>query len=258
MTQFYGNGTDHFHVNEAIGENYFDSLEVYTNEKFLGMGLKIVERTEFVVSDYPATFMLADNPGPQNGFILSFGDSSRTIVISGTAEFKSDNDRIEFIAALLLTQYDPLLELRPYDHVRFIPDTINTDFRLLRYNASGFTYTENGRAIKQPSTFDPCVVISPIFNDKKDPLDLGCEGYIHGLRTAGFYALMVDSTHNNKYDDLETFTWYGKCFINDKFLYTIIHIQQQNYIPLISQGVCLATNTEGIQKVTEFCLSVKY
>jgi hypothetical protein len=256
-TAYFINDREGFHVIEGVGENYHDSLPQFTDAYFKSMGVQVKERMNFVVDDYPATLVTGTMMYREPFFWLAFGDSSFTVCISGSVDLGNQARRTDFLACLLLTEYDAGMKLEPYEDIDFKIDSTSNNYRLATVKNGFFWYTPGGVPFT-PLLHGARIGVAYTYNHTQASMAVCYEAYIIGLRNGGLYGVMSDSTFTDQRLGCDELIDYGRCYIDSKRYYYIVRIIQRDYIPLVINAFCPQSEKENYANAIKFCMGVEY
>ncbi len=130
-------------VHSGIAHN----VNTFTKERLTTQGVELVSREEVKVGEITGYFFLTKlqlKKEPYTKFILLFGDSSHSSLVSG---FVPD-DQPEVISkmkeAILSTVYDPKAVENPWDALDFNVDLSSTGLKFTKFGAGGTVYSKDG------------------------------------------------------------------------------------------------------------------
>lgn len=211
-------------VMELSGENFYENAtsRAYLKKK----GMTVYEYEDIEIDEYKAKFAHVKRGANKNAYILAFGDSTFSLVITGIYQSKNKDLGTEIKKALLDVSYNKNLKTDVLTEACFILDDSQSILKFNKMTANIYFYskyqtTDNKTINSKDNTF--LLVIPVPKEDKRLPKAIA-EAYINGIEKNGFSKRNPGPSSDKKvngYNSYET-TVYGTYNGEKAVIYSLV------------------------------------
>lgn len=128
--------------------SYYDASIGFTDQALRKQGLSVDQRNEITINGYAGLLIYASQQtvnGMYDKIILTFGDTSNTVIINGGTLINQGNTFSQIETAVLSTYFDKYMTIDPLAGLDFEVDISNTKFQFGHMMAGTVIYTADGK-----------------------------------------------------------------------------------------------------------------
>jgi len=226
---------------DLVEGNFYTNAATFNRKSFEDKGIKVLDYSELKVDGYPGKMILAQTPDGAKVYNLVFGDT--TFSVSLMAVYPQSNDKMgtELQKALQTICYDKSFKIDPFALAVFTLDDSLTHLKFVKYTASVYLYTLNGKTNRQMELSDdnPIFMVIPLPAESTMP-EIIADIMLSKLREKGTTVLSMENAVTGKTNGFPSFQREVYAMIQDKKTLLYQHVVIINKTAIIMQGEATA------------------
>lgn len=242
-------------IMDIVGGSFYTNARDFNKFNFEMRGIAVYEYKDTIVSGFPAKYMITNTDDKNlSGFSLVFGDSTFSTMLSSI--HKAGDKQIEktIKETLLSVKYDKSIIVKPFEGVKFILDTISTDFRFLAFSGGLYIFTTFGK--DEPGDKSG-IMITPSLYDKSMTLEKLSQVAQNSLEKHGMVGCLADSTSSYEVEGINAFLSVGDCYTNtDKIYFYNLVLAKKDY-SLMIYAMCNYEDERMKSEISKFCKGIR-